>query len=90
MENLPKNWKLIEAYDGNFIFEDDLQEFSVSVDQMGAMNPPYEICYQQLKGEYTKIRFEKGGYSTHGFDEKQAIQKAVEMMLFINKNKPQV
>lgn len=84
MENLPENWNLAEEYDGNFIFENDNQEFSVSIDQMGRIIPPYEISYQQLKGEFTRIGFDNGGYSTHAFNEAEAWQKAVEMMKFIN------
>lgn len=83
MDNLPENWNLVEEYEGNFIFEDAEKEFSVSIDQMGAMDPPYEISYQQLKGEFTKIGFENGGYSTYAKDESQALHKAVEMMKFI-------
>lgn len=83
MENLPENWRLEEEYDGNFIFENDTDEFSVVVDQMGRMSPPYSINFQQLKGTFIKIGFENGAYSTHAFSETEALQKAVEMMEFI-------
>ena len=85
MENLPENWNLVEEYEGNYIFEDAEKEFSVSIDQMGAMVPPYEISYQQLKGEFTKIGFDNGGYSTHAFNEKEALEKAVEIMELIHR-----
>lgn len=84
MNNLPEFWKLAEAYDGNFIFENDPEEFSVVVDQMGRMSPPYSINFQQLKGTFNRIGFENGAYSTHAFSEEEAIQKAFEMMKFIN------
>ena len=85
MENLPENWKLVESYDGTFIFEDELQEFCVSADFTENMDPTYEIWYNQLKGTVTRIGFENGGYSTHAFNEIEALQKAVEMMVFINR-----
>lgn len=86
MKNLPESWKLAEAYDGNFIFENDHEEFSVVVDQMGRMSPPYSINFQQLKGTFNRIGFENGAYSTHAFSESEALQKAVEMMEFVNKS----
>ena len=85
MENLVKNWKLAEAYEGNLIFENDSEEFSVSVDQMGRMSPPYSINFQQLKGTLNRIGFEDGAYSTHASSETEALLKAVEMMEFINR-----
>lgn len=83
MNNLPDSWNLVEAYEGNFIFENNPEEFSVVVDQMGRMSPPYSINFQQLKGTFIKIGFENGAYSTHAFSETEALQKAVEMMEFI-------
>ncbi len=85
MENLPENWKLVESYDGNFIFEDELQEFCVSADFTKDIKPPYEIWFNQLKGSFTRIGFEDGAYSAHAFNETEALQKAVEMMGFINR-----
>lgn len=83
MENLPENWNLVEEYEGNFIFEDDEQEFSVSVDQMGRSHPPYAIFYQQLKGDFNRIGFDNGGYATHAYNEKEALERAFGMMKFI-------
>lgn len=85
MENLPENWKLVESYDGTFIFEDELQEFCVSADFTEDIKPPYEIWFNQLKGNFTRIGFEDGAYSAHAFNETKALQKAVEMMGFINR-----
>ena len=84
MENLPENWNLVEEYEGNFIFEDSEEKFSVSIDHMGRMDPPYEIAYQQLQGEFTKIGFDNGGYSSYATNESQALHRAFEMMKFIN------
>lgn len=83
--NLLKNWKLAEAYEGNFIFENDSEEFSVSVDLMGRMSPPCSINFQQIKGTFIRIGFEDGAYSTHAFSETKALKRAVEMKEFINK-----
>lgn len=82
MNNLPQSWKLAEAYDGTF--DNDPEEFSVVIDQVGRMSPPYSIYFQQLKGTFIRIGFESGAYSTHAFSEPEAIKKAVEMMEFIN------
>ena len=83
MENLPEKWNLVEEYEGNFIFENDDQEFNVLINQMGRMEPPYEIAYQQLKGEFTKIGFDNGGYSSYAKNESHALHRAFEMMKFI-------
>ncbi len=90
MTNLPENWKLVESYDGTFIFEDEFQEFCVSADFTENMDPPYEIWYNQLKGTFTRIGFENGGYSTHAYKEVQAIERSIEMMNFINKSKEEL
>ncbi len=84
MENLPKNWNLVEEYDGNFIYEDVDEEFQVSIDFTNQLQHPYLICFQQLQGTFTKIGFENGAYSTHAFEEPEAKTKALEMMMFIN------
>ncbi len=86
MENLPENWKLAESYNGTFIFEDELQEFCVSADFTEGLEPAYEIWFNQLKGTFIRIGFESGAYSTHAFSETEALKKAVEMMVFINKS----
>ena len=82
----PKNWLLVEMYDGNYIFEDENEEFQVSVDRMGTMNPPFHIHFNQLKGEILKIGYKEGAYTSGAFEENDAIQKAYEMMEFINKH----
>jgi len=87
MENLPENWKMVESYDGTFIFEDELQEFCISADFTENMDPPYEIWYNQLRRTFTRIGFENGCYSTHAFNEMQAIERAIEMMNLINNAK---
>ena len=85
MKNIPDNWHLEEKYEGNFIFEDAENQFSVSVDKMGNFTPPYEINFQQLSGTFTKIGFEDGAYSAHAANEEEALEKAYKMMTFISR-----
>jgi|GEM_PF-6417054 hypothetical protein len=85
MNNIPKNWKLVEDYDGNFIYENIGAEFQISIDFTEQLQPPYSIYFNQLQGTFTKIGIEDGAYSTHAFSETEALQKAVEMMEFINR-----
>ncbi|MDT0645783.1 hypothetical protein RM545_03710 [Zunongwangia sp. F260] len=84
MKNIPENWQMVEQYEGNFIFEDAENQFSVSVDRMGNFTPPYEINFQQLSGTFTKIGFEDGAYSAHAANKEEALEKAYEMMTFIS------
>jgi len=84
MKNLPEDWKLVESYEGNFIFENKYGEFSVSIDNMGSLKPPYEIAFQELKGVFVKIGLEDGAYTTHGSNQIEAIERACEMMKFID------
>ena len=84
MKTWPKTWELVEEYEGNFIFENELKEFQVAIDNMGAFNPRYCINFQQLSGTFVKIGFEDGAYSTHAFDQEEALSKAIKMMEFIN------
>ncbi|MDT0650579.1 hypothetical protein [Autumnicola edwardsiae] len=85
MKNIPDNWYLAEQYEGNFIFEDAENKFSVSVDKMGIFTPPYEINFQQLNGTLTKIGFEEDAYSAHAANQEEALEKAYEMMAFISR-----
>jgi hypothetical protein len=86
MKKLPEDWELVESYEGNLIFEHKNGDFSVSIDNMGSMMPPYEIVFQQLKGVSVKIGFEDGAYTTHGTNQQEAIERACTMMNFINLN----
>lgn len=85
MQNLIENWKLIEKYDGNYIFENENEEFQVTIDDMGGLIPRFSICFQQLKGNFTKIGIEDGAFATHTNEEAEALTSAMEMMRFINK-----
>lgn len=71
-------------YEGNYIFEDDNEEFQVSVDKMGRMTPPYHIHFNQFKGQKVKIKLQDGSYASNAFNEESAIKRAYEMMSFIN------
>lgn len=84
LEKLPQNWKLVEEFEGNFIYENEQKDFQVCIDNMGNTFPRYYIDFQQLSGLFIKIGFEDGVYSTHAFREPEAKLKAIEMMQFIN------
>lgn len=83
MKNKPENWQLVEMYEGNYLFEDS-GHFQVSIDKMGRMSPPYFIHFNQLKDEILTIGFREGAYTSSAYEENAAIQKAYEMMEFIN------
>jgi len=85
MKALPKNWHLVEEWDENFIFENYDCSFSVDVSFTEQCINPYSISFNQLKGIFTLIGFENGAYSTHAVTKEEAIEKAFEMMLFIDK-----
>ena len=65
----PENWRLVEMYEGNYIFEDDKEQFQVSVDRMGRMRPPYHIHFNQLKGDILKIGLNEGAYTSSASEE---------------------
>ena len=85
MEALPKNWHLVEEWDNNFIFENSDLDFSVEITFTEQCATPYSIGFNQLKGVFTLIGFENGAYATHASTKSEAIEKAIEMMLFIDK-----
>lgn len=87
MNKLPDNWKLVEEYEGNFIYENKEKDFQVSIDNLGNLSPQYYIHFHQLMDLFVKIGFEDGAYTTHAFEETEAKRKAVEMMQFINGKK---
>lgn len=85
---MPSNWSLFEEYnDGDsLIFRDSTNTFQISVDL--GIDVPFEINFNQLKGDFILIGFEDGAYATHANNREEAIQKAIEMAEFINsKNK---
>lgn len=85
MENLPENWILVESIEGNFVFEDNLQEFCVAIDQTGEASRPYQIGYRQLRGICVKAKLEAGENLKHAVNEIQAMYRATEFMLMINR-----
>lgn len=85
MKTLSANWNLVEEWDSNFIFEKIDNCFCVNVTFTKQCAIPYSINFSQLKGIYTLIGFEDGAYSTNATTKNEAIEKAHEMMLFIDK-----
>ena len=85
MESLPENWHLVEEWDNNLVFENSDYSFSVEVTFTEQCSSPYSICFRQLKGIYTLIGFENGAYGSHSSIKSKALEKAIEMMLFIDK-----
>lgn len=85
---MPSNWYLFDEYnDGDsIIFRDSTNTFQISVDL--GIEVPFEIGFNQLKGDFVLIGFEDGAYATYADSKEQALQKAKEMAEFINsKNK---
>jgi hypothetical protein len=85
MKALPANWHLVEEWDNNFIFENSNISFCVNVNFTEQCDIQYSIDYNQLKGNYNVIGFENGAYTTNASSKAEALRKAVEMMLFIDK-----
>ena len=85
MESIPGNWHLVEEWENNFVFENYDLDFSVDVTFTEQSTAPYSIGFHQQKGVFTLIGFEKGAYATHASIKSEAIEKAFEMMQFIDK-----
>lgn len=85
MKSLPANWHLVEEWDSNFIFENTDNSFSVNITSTEQCSVPYSINFSQLKGIYTIIGFEDGAYSTNATTKDKALEKAIEMISFIDK-----
>lgn len=84
MESLPVNWHLVEEWDNNFIFEDFKGNFCVNVCCTERLSPSYNIGFSQLKGDNTLIGYDNGAYTTNAYTREAALQKAYEMMAFID------
>jgi len=84
MESIPANWILVEEWDNNFIFENRIGSFCVNVNYTEQLELPYNIGFNQLKGDFTLIGFENGAYSTNANTKEEALRKSVEMMVFID------
>jgi len=85
MKSLPANWHLVEEWDSNFIFKNIDKRFSVNITYTEQCSVSYSINFIQLKEIYTVIGFEDGAYSTNAATKDEAIEKAFEMMSFIDK-----
>ena len=86
MEKLPKGWALIEEFEGSFVFENAKLNFSVNIDFEELLKMPYHIEFLHTKGYLKLVNFDDGVYKVNALNEADALQKAVLMMLFINKN----
>jgi hypothetical protein len=85
MKTFPENWHLLEEWENNFIFRNDDDSFQVDVTFTEVCDYPYSIGLDQLRGIFTIIGIENGEYSTNAIEQDEALDKAYEMMKFINK-----
>ena len=85
MNEIPSDWKLIDEWDNNLIFENSDNSFCVNVTFTEECAFPYSIDFNQLNGTFTIIGFENGAYTSNAISKDEAIGKAIEMMLFIDK-----
>jgi hypothetical protein len=84
MNTIPANWKLVEEWDNNYIFENSDSSFSVNISYTKSCEPSYSIEFTQQIGDFNMIGFEDGAYSTNSNTVDDAILKAFSMMQFIN------
>lgn len=85
-DKLPKGWELIEEWEGSFIFENSKLSFSVNVDFEALLKEPYTIEFLHTKGYLKLVNFDEGVFKVTALNEAEALQKALLMMSFINKN----
>ena len=85
-DKLPKGWELIEEWEGSFIFENSKLSFSVNIDFEALLKEPYTIEFLHTKGYLKLVIFDEGVYKVTALNEAEALQKALLMMSFINKN----
>lgn len=85
MESLPENWHLVEEWDNNLVFDNSDISFSVEVPFTEQCSNLYSIGFSQLKGIFTLIGFKNGAYGSHSSIKSEALEKAIEAMLFIDK-----
>jgi hypothetical protein len=81
---LPPSWHFIEEVEGSFVFENASRTFSVYVDYDASLKVPYVIGYQQLEGEFEMIDTGDDPFTTGAQTQKEALEKALLMMEFIN------
>jgi hypothetical protein len=86
MEILPRGWELIEEFEGSYVFENTKLNFSVNIDFEALLALPYNIEFLHTKGYLKLVNFDDGVYKVNALNEADALQKALLMMQFINKN----
>lgn len=86
MKTIPKNWHLVEECENNFIYENSDHSFRVEITFAEQRICFYSIGFTQLKGIFNLIGFENGAYSTKASEKESALDKAIEMMKFIDKS----
>jgi hypothetical protein len=86
MHKLPKGWELIEEWEGSFVFENSKLSFSVNVDFEAMLAAPYMIEFVHTKGYLKLVNFNDGMYKVSALNEEDALNKAKQMMSFINTN----
>jgi len=86
MDKLPRGWKLIEEFEGSYVFENPKLSFTVNIDLLSELKEPYNIEFLHTQGFIKLVSFNEGVYKTKAANEKDALVKAFLMMNFINKN----
>lgn len=81
---LPPTWHFIEEVEGSFVFENASHTFQVYIDFDASLKVPYTIGYQQLEGDYEMIDTGDDPFTTGAPTKKEAVEKALMMMEFIN------
>jgi len=81
---LPPTWHFIEELEGSFVFENSNRTFNVYIDFEEDKATQYTIGYQQLEGEFELIDAGDDPYTTGAKTKKEALEKALLMMEFIN------
>ncbi len=81
---LPPTWHFIEELEGSFVFENSNRTFNVYIDFEEDKATQYTIGYQQLEGEFELIDAGDDPYTTGANTKKEALEKALLMMEFIN------
>jgi hypothetical protein len=81
---LPPTWHFIEEVEGSFVFENSNRTFNVYVDFDETLKVPYVIGYQQQEGDYEMIDTGDDPFTTGAQTKKEALEKAILMMEFIN------
>ena len=85
MAKLPRNWSLIEEFEGSFVFENNSGSFSVFIDFDDKKKLPFQIGYEQLEGDFELIELEDdSAFTSSALTLEEAYDKAVLFMDFID------